>query len=252
MSALIFSTSTIFAVARGYQTDDDGLRVGMVVSLDAANMSKVERTTSDNQSRVIGVVTMADNSSVTVAKDDTAILVESEGEVELYVSDLNGPIKKGDLLAASPIKGILVKAKGSYNYVVAIATNDASQTTETHQLDNNGKKTTTKISKVAANLNRKGSQGTSQKEPSTLVNLGKALTGKDVSEARVVIALILFVIVLIAEGGIIYGAVSSSITALGRNPLAQKMIRRELLFVSGLAIGVLGLGLGAVYMLLWL
>ena len=82
--------------------------------------------------------------------------------------------------------------------------------------------------------------------------LGKSLVGRDVGEIRVLIALLVFMIVLIAEGGIIYGAVSSAITALGRNPLARKVIQREMLQVFVVAIIVLVVGLGAMYAILWI
>ena len=60
--------------------------------------------------------------------------------------------------------------------------------------------------------------------------------------------MIMFVIVLIAEGGIIYGAISGAITAPGRNPFANKIISGELIITMALV--VLILGLGGVYAIL--
>ena len=81
--------------------------------------------------------------------------------------------------------------------------------------------------------------------------IGKGLLGKKVGEIRVVIALILFLIVLIAEGAIIHGAISSAITALGRNPMARKTIIKEMVRVIFVAIIVLVIGLASIYMILW-
>lgn len=252
MLLLLVSTVTVYAVARGYKTDDSDLKVGMVVSLLTEDTTKVERTTPANQSLMVGVVVNADGSSLTVAQPDADVLVESEGEVQVYVSDLNGPVKKGDVLAVSPIKGVLVRANPDYSFLAGIATSDASADASSYTLDDNGKTIQTKVSLVSANLNRKGSQGNTTEKPSTLSSLGEALTGKYVSPVRVIVGLILFAIVIIIEGAIIYGAVSSSITAFGRNPLARALIQNELKFVAGLAVTVLTIGLAAVYVILWL
>ena len=137
--------------------------------------------------------------------------------------------------------------------VIAIATtdSDASSDTQIYNLNEGGK--TTAISKIKVNLSRQGSsQGAAAAKPSALADLGEAIVGKQVNETRVLLALILFIIVMIAEGGIIYGAISSAITALGRNPMARKMIRREMVQVILAALAVLAVGLGAVYAILWL
>jgi hypothetical protein len=48
-----------------------------------------------------------------------------------------------------------------------------------------------------------------------------------------------------------YGAISSAITALGRNPLARSAIRREMIRILFVAIIVFLIGLGAIYGILW-
>lgn len=250
--AVLGCVATVEAVARGYKSNDPGIRVGMVVSLVADDPTKVERTSSKNQSLMIGVAVSANETSVTVINPGTDLLAESEGEVEVYVSDLNGPVKKGDVLAVSPIKGVLVRATPDYSFLAGIATSDMREDATTYELDDNGTKINTKLGFVTANLNRKGAQGTTKSNPSSLSSLGESLTGKNVSPVRVIVGLVLFIVVLIIEGGIIYGAVSSSITALGRNPLARAFIQSELKLVASLAFGVLVLGLAAVYAILWL
>lgn len=248
--------ATASAIARGYETTDTGLQVGMVVALSTEGSSTIERATQGNAKRVVGVVTTFENSSVTLASGQTRTLVESEGQVEVYVSDLAGPIKQGDLLAMSPLKGVLMKASDNDgSTILGIATEDVDFSTDTQvaSVEQNGKSKDAKITKTKVNLNNKGSDnGQGQAEPSTLAKLGKSIVGKDVGEVRVLMAFIIFIIVLIAEGGIIYGAVSSAITALGRNPMARKIIHREIIQVLLVAIGVLLLGLGAVYAVLWL
>lgn len=255
-ATFVFMHSVAFSFARGYITDDAGLQGGMVVSLsvNAGDESRVERATSENSERIVGVVTTFDDSLVTVASKSAGVLVESEGEVEAYVSDVNGSAKKGDLLVLSPFKGILMKASENPSAVVGIAASDlGTAKQQTYSVKDGDNTKNTQIAKIRINLNRQGTSNANPLPPdSSLARLGKAIVGKDVGEIRVVIAMIIFFTVLIAEGGILYGAISSSMTALGRNPLARKVIRREMLRVVIIALVVLMLGLGAIYGILWI
>lgn len=256
VAAFMYSLPIAQAIARGYKTDDIGIQVGMVVALtdDKTQDSKIERATQQNNQRVVGVVTNSDNSFVTVASATTTVLVESEGEVDAFVSDLNGYVSQGDLLVLSPLKGVLMKAKdGASAPIVGIAAANASSatTSSSYPVEDNGSQKNTTIAKIRINLNRQGAASSGSQEDSSLSKLGKAVVGREVGETRVLVALILFVIVLIAEGGILYGAISSAIIALGRNPLARKVIRQEMIRVIVVALIVLAVGLGAVYAVLW-
>jgi hypothetical protein len=248
----ILSGPVALAIARGYTTDDTGLQTGMVAALSSEGDSKIQRATQDNSQRIIGIVTTFEDSSVTVASSTTKALVESDGEVNAYVSDMGGTITKGSLLALSSLKGVLMKIPESSNArVIAVAAEDVSASTSDESYSiSDGK--TTHIAKLKVNLSLQGSSTGQGSESSPLADLGKAVVGKDVGEIRVLVALVLFVIVLIAEGGILYGAISSAITALGRNPLARKVIRREMIRVVVVALAVLLVGLGAVYTVLWI
>ena len=251
--SLITVISSVGAIGRGYATDDAALQTGMVVALSTEGSSKVERATQQNLDRVVGIVTTYDKSSVTVASNTSKVLVESEGEVEAYVSDIAGTVEQGNLLTLSPLKGVLMKAQdNSSDRIIGIAAETVTSETEgsTYALEQGDKKET-QIVKIKININQLGSSNASAQDESALAKLGQSIVGKDVGEIRVAVALILFVIVLIAEGGIIYGAVSSSIIALGRNPMARKIIRREMIQVSFVALAVLLAGLGAVYAVLW-
>lgn len=251
---LLAVVTTASAIARGYNTTDQGLQTGMVaaLSLDTATDPAVERASQDSTDRVVGIATTFDSSLVTVGSSTSKVLVENEGQVDGYVSDINGIVKKGDLLVLSPLKGILMKElSGTSAKAVAIAADSpGSPTAYTYTVD--GKVINTTIAKIKVNLNHIGVQnnGTTVAD-SPLARLGRAVVGKEVGEVRVLIAMIIFVIVLIAEGSILYGAISSAVTALGRNPLARKIIRGELFRVVIVAIVVLAVGLGAVYGILW-
>ena len=209
----------------------------MVVALSPGGENgeqKVERATQENTNRVVGIVTTIESSLITLSSGSAKVLVESEGQTEGYVSDIGGEVKKGDDLILSPLKGILMKSDKSAANVVGIAADNPGESSDYKYTENNSEKTT-KISKIKVNLIRPGGVNADvAKDKSVLEKLGKTLTGRDISEARVLIALIIFVVVSITEGSIIYGAVSSSITSLG------------------VVILVLLVGLAAVYVMLWI
>ena len=256
LTLVIVSVGSVLAVAKGYNTEDTNLRAGMVVAINAESTvdnPKVERAYTDNAERTIGVVTSDLSSTVSISSGDKQVLVETDGEIDAYVSDISGEVKQGDLLEVSPLKGILMKSDGIDGIILGIALEDADlPENESYVRDINGEdKKTTVISKIRISLDQKAISTISQKADSSLERLGKSIVGKEVSEIRVAIALVIFVMVLIAEGGIIYGAVSSAITSLGRNPLAKDVIRSEVFRVLLVAIVVLVIGLIAVYMILW-
>ena len=251
---VFFTSSVVSAIARGYSTTDTGLQTGMVVSLSAdGSNDKVERATQEAGSRALGVVTTVEGSLVAVSSGSGKVLVESEGQVEAYVSDISGLVQKGDLLILSPLRGILMKApENAPGKIIGVAAETVSTTTS-YNFTDNGVDKETKIAKIKIDLSYLGASNSGPAEAdSALARLGRAIVGKDVGEIRVLIALIVFLIVLIAESGILYGAISSAITALGRNPLARKIIRAELIRVVIVAVVVLLVGLGSVYAILWI
>lgn len=247
----------VFATANGYATDDPGLLPGMVVALSESSTAeepKVERAALDRETKVIGVSTSVGNQLVTVGSGDSKIFVQTTGEATVFVTDLNGSVKKGDLLAPSPLLGILMKADESTAPIVGIAIEDFNENeAESQSIKEGDNNKTTKIDKLRINLDHMAaSNQQASATDSSLERLGRAIVGKDVGEIQVIAALVIFLIVLVAEGGIIYGAVSSAIIALGRNPMAKQIIRKEMIRVVGIAVVVLGIGVAAVYAILWI
>lgn len=247
----------VYAAANGYSTDDAGLLPGMVVALSdssTAEEPKVERAALDREAKVIGVSTSAGSQLVTVGSGNSKIFVQTTGEATVFVTDLNGLVKKGDLLAPSPLLGILMRADESTAPIVGIAIEDFNESeAESQPIKEGNDSKTANIDKLRINLDHMAaSNQQASATDSSLERLGRAVAGKDVGEIQVIAALVIFLIVLVAEGGIIYGAVSSSIIALGRNPMAKQIIRKEMVRVIGVAVLVLGIGVAAVYAILWI
>lgn len=254
---LVLVSHVVAAIANGYATDDTGLKPGMVVALSESstpNKPKVERAALDMEPKVIGVTTTQGGEAVTVASGESVVYVQNSGEARVFVSDLNGEIKNGDLLAPSPLLGILMKADESTAPIVGITLEDFDNgTIETKTVDENNSKKEVRIAQIRINLDHKAaSNQQASATDSSLERLGRAVVGKDVGEIQVITALLIFLVVLVAEGGIIYGAISSAITALGRNPMAKSIIQKEMIRVVAIAIVVLMIGVAAVYAVLWI
>src|SRR5690349_6808758 len=84
-------SSVATAIAQGYTTTDTGLETGMVVSLslNSASSTAVERATQESSNRVVGIVTTMDTSAISVSSATSKVLVETNGPVSAYVSDIN-------------------------------------------------------------------------------------------------------------------------------------------------------------------
>lgn len=245
------------AIAKGYATNDSGLKPGMVTALSgtgSADAPEVKRAAQGEDDKIIGVATTPQDELVSISSgQQSQVFVQVSGEVDVYVTDMNGSIKKGDLLTTSPILGVLMKASNTPALIVGVALADFdASTAETKTINDKSGDREVKAAKIKANIDHKASSNQeAARTDSSLQRLGTAISGSDdVTELQVAAALVIFLVVLVAEGAIIYGAVSSTISALGRNPLARKIILKEAIRVLFITFGVLVIGLGAIYMIL--
>ncbi|MDZ7785826.1 MAG: hypothetical protein U5L95_01765 [Candidatus Saccharibacteria bacterium] len=246
------------AVTQSYQTDDSALLPGMVVSLgddsDARN-PLIRRAGVSNARKLVGISTAIEDNLVSLSRANRPVFVVTDGEVDAYVVDTKGEIENGDALQLSSIRGVLEKnQENTSGIIVATALEDSNfDTTDTYQATGSNESQEVKAMKIRVAINNQAftSSGELNDKQSGLAELGFAITGRDIGEIRVVIALVIFLLVMVAEGGIIYGAVSSAITSLGRNPLAKKFIRRELVRVLFVAFLVLVVGIFAIHAILF-
>lgn len=246
------------SISQGYASNDTEIGVGMAASLSIDSTPEtpmVERATRGNSDRFVGIVTTVERSLISLTGKNTEILVSASGEATAYVSDLNGQVKQGDIVTVSPLAGILMKAGDTDALLIGAAVEDAPETGQVSrqiQTDDGQERTVlVSLQKVDVNPRSRQIENTSS-DRAFLVILGESITGKEVSQVQVIVALVIFMLMMIIEGSIIYGAIRSSITAIGRNPLSKRALFKELLQVSWLALIVLVFGLGTVYMVLWI
>jgi hypothetical protein len=86
--------------------------------------------------------------------------------------------------------------------------------------------------------------------PKFLRDLGAAVSGKEVSAPRLYGSLGVMTISLIIVVVLLYGAVRSSIGAIGRNPLAQSAIQNSLGKVLGISVLILAISGAAILAIL--
>lgn len=240
-------------VAQAYISDDTSIKVGMVVALiKKPGETLVTAASTDNSQEPIGAVVSETDTVLASASERAGIYVVTTGEVRVYVSDINGDIKKGDILALSSLKGVLQKASETSLVAAGIAQEDLSSASlqTITATDKEGKKHNYKAGRIKININQ-GAVNATPKTSSWLENIGRSVTGNKVSAVRVLAAMVVFSITLIIIGSIVFGIVTASTAAVGRNPLAKKSISRQSLQSSIFALMILFSGAASIILILW-
>lgn len=267
LTLLLLAPSTS-ALSRSYQTTDSTIKVGMVVASDSRadtlsgdgstagpSVSYVVRANQANANATVGVVINKSDSTISLqpSRSDSQVgtenrlTVEDSGTVTAYVSDVNGVPKSGDLLAPSPLSGILMKASAGTKGISAVMLGDFPSQAEAQTLKD-GKKV--KVAAASVSLNVHGSNVSD--DTNSFANFVGNLIGRDVSNVRSIIALAIVFVVLLVASAITYSAVSNYLASLGRNPLARSKLRVGLIETIGLAFVVILVGVISCWAVLWL
>jgi hypothetical protein len=252
VTGLVGATST----ARGYRTQDDTLVAGVAVSLSQSattDNQTVEQATTSNKIRFVGIVTTKNSSVINTVDTKDNVFVTTAGEAIAIASDVNGAIKKGDFLSISPLKGTLMHADSSETNTVGIALEDFSTEGVKTQniLDEKQKQQTVHVGPLNIEVAPQNGSATATDQKAFLTLVGQSITGKPVSTWQVLTALVIFVLLVVIEGAVIYGAVHSTIEALGRNPLAHTVVYKQLLQIMVVMMAILAFGAGTIYAVLW-
>lgn len=229
------------------------LQAGTIVSSDTSNADRVTAANTKNANRLVGVVVEADTSLVAVNPDENKVQVAKSGSVPVLVSTVNGQIKNGDRIAASPFNGIGMKAIGA-GYVVGRALADFKENskgvTKQQVADKNGTVQNITVGYLQIDLNPKFDSDSSGDGVSGIQQWVRSLTGHTVSTPRIIVSLVVSVATIIAVIVLIYAAIYGSIISIGRNPLARQSIFRALGHVLLMALLVVSIAFVLIYLLL--
>ncbi len=256
--ALNLSGTVLAAVSQGYVSNDTDLRQYMAVKLagdDAEGHPVVQSASLQDQDKTVGIAVGLSDSLVTVAPASSEVYIVSSGTAQAYISDVNGPVSRGDLLAVSPLRGILMKSTDPTRPTVGQALEDfISKTTQTViARDADDKSVEVHIAVMNMDVAIKPPKlVSSQQDNNWVKSLGNSLVGHEISTARIVAALAIFFTLMVIEGELIYGTIASTITAIGRNPLAKKSILAQSFRSIRIAAAILLIGVVSVGLLLWI
>lgn len=192
---------------------------------------------------IYGVI--ADNPAVSFETIDNpnSKPVITSGKVYVRVSTINGNIKEKDFITSSEIAGVGQKSSRQ-GFILGTA------------LESYTNSDPKKVGKILISL---GSRYASSGSPETIVRTNLLQTIKDAALASTVspvasLRFVLAAIIAIASfvmGFIYFGKVArSGVEALGRNPLAGRMIQLGIVFNLLMTIGIMVIGLAIAYLIL--
>lgn len=248
------STATAHAltsISQSY-TSSGQVPIGSIVGLQNNSSDQVDPSNTTTADSIIGVVINADTSLLSLSNEHgNQVQVATSGTAPVLVSDINGPIARGDHITASPIAGVGMKATENVR-IIGIAQSDFTDGSEQSYTDTQGKKNTVRIGQVPllVNVAYYFKQPDKTIIPSALQNVANALAGKSVSTVPIIISAAIFIITIIVVSSIVYSMIRSSIISVGRNPMSQSAIYRDLIQMSALVLVILGVGLTSIYLVL--
>lgn len=246
------------AISHAYDTTD-GVQKGMIVMLDPNDKQKIKLLSSKNDASMLGVVVSANDTILSVGGDGTTsqVYVANDGKYEVLVSTQNGAIKRGDIITISALDGIGMKADTTQTVVLGKALtgfDGKNNISGSMVLKTKVGNRTVQIGMIVVDIsiahNPIQVSVNGPPVPTVLKKAGEIITGKSVSTWRLYIALTILLVTVFITGSLLYGGVRSSLIAIGRNPLAKKVISRGLIQVIVMGVIIFVLGLFSIYLIL--
>lgn len=252
LSILPFTVFSLTAITEGYTYKNDKPVVGSIVSLENDTTDTVIQASTDNVNNLLGVVVHGDSSLLSVSNGtDKQVQVTTSGTVPVLVTDINGQIKRGDHITASPIAGIGMKATANVR-IIGIAQGDLKATEKQTTKNKDGKEQQVIVGQIPLLVNVAYFFQEPEKTlvPAALQNVANALAGREVSTLPIIISAGIFLVTLIAVVSILYSMIRNSIISVGRNPMSQSAVYRDLVQMSALVLGILATSLISIYFVL--
>jgi hypothetical protein len=225
-------------ISHSYHTDTV-IRNGSIVSLDPKRSDYVLAANADNEGQLFGVAVDSEDSLLAVDPTPGDVQVAVNGNANTLVSTLNGDIAVGDQIAASPFNGVGMKAAEGSRVIGLSQTGLSSQTPGVvveEVTSTTGRKTRIYVGYVRVNIAVTNARDSLKL--TGLQKIAKSFTGRTISTARLIVALVVAVLALLALVTLIYAAIYGSIVSIGRNPLAKYAVFRTLRSVLGMVAGI--------------
>lgn len=247
VTSLFLTSSSVFA-------KDNGSGIALSVPIQDKNVFDGDLVSSQNgdyslskepyDHNVYGIVVLAPAVAFESDLGAKAKPVVNSGDIFVRVSTINGQIKQGDPLTTSNIPGVAQKADKT-GYIIGIALGSYSQ------------KDSKKIGKILVSFAPKyfsGSAASSIRTNliDTLKNAPQAMSLSPLVSLRYILAALIAILSFVL-GFVYFGKVAmNGVEALGRNPLAAKLIQFSVILNLLLTISIIGVGLAIAYLILML
>lgn len=242
------------SIAQSFKTDDTNIVAGALVSLRKGTPGTVELSKTENLEQLIGVSGDKSLIELSLTNGSAGIQVVTNGSTPALVSDINGTIKTGDKITASPIAGVGMKATVSTLIIGTAQNNLSSVTTETRSItDKQGNKKDVHIGTILIQVDKvfyEAPQDQSTFLPPILQDFANHVAGKQVSAVRVLIAGLLVIFIVITVAVLLYSSIRSSIISIGRNPLSEGAVKKSLIQVGLATSGLLVFMIITIYIIL--
>jgi hypothetical protein len=240
------------AIAQGFQVEGDvaDYAVGALVSTTERDARTVQLSTPSAAGRLVGVISK--EPVVAISGEDDTVEVATSGATLALMSDINGEIKAGDKIAASPISGVGMKATADGQIVGTAQSDFQTGGTRTQDItDASGKSHTVHVGLVPLQIDITYHivQGSGFLPP-FLQQFANTVAGKQVSLVRILFATMLMMLAIAGIFVLLYSAGRSSIASIGRNPLAEGAVRQGLISMGVIAFLILVVALLAAYLIL--
>ncbi|HSX34852.1 MAG TPA: hypothetical protein VLF62_04375 [Candidatus Saccharimonadales bacterium] len=240
------------AIAQGFNIngDKDDFIAGALVSTKKGDEKTVELANQENGARLAGVV--SDRPLVALSNGTAQTQIVISGSVPVVVSDINGDVRAGDKITASPIAGVGMLASGSDQVVGTAQSDFVTTSAKTRTItDTSGKQHTVHLGRVPLLIGISFYQApTSGYIPPFVQGLANNIAGRPVSLMRILVCSILLLLAFVSTAALLYTSIRSGLISIGRNPLAAGAIRRGLVQIGVAVVLILGLVLLASYIIL--
>lgn len=230
----VAKAQTAAGLATTQSVDDDSVSDGDVLCFSGG---KIGKCSQEYQVDMYGVF----SEDPAMALDDDGLergksMLDS-GRVAVKVSTGNGEIKKGDFVTSSKTAGVAQRASKSGN-VLGVALEDYN---------------VSEVGKIAVQVDIRQAIVSTSSRDNLIESLKMGLLAPSLTplaSLRYLLA-ILVVIITFILGFVYFGRVAKSgVEAMGRNPLASRMIAMGVVFNLALTVAIMGGGLLIAYVIL--
>jgi hypothetical protein len=206
------------AIAQGFRTEDPGITVAALVSIERDNSNSIELSNADKADRLTGIV--GSNPLIDLSDGGSAVQVVTSGLTFGLVTDLNGKINNGDKITASPIEGVGMKATETVVVGTAQGSLDEVENETRIIQDVDGNEQSVRIGVIPIQVSvayYSIEVGKPSFVPGFLQELANNVSGRNVSPVRVLVAALILLLLFVSVTVLLYSAVRSSIISIGRN-----------------------------------